>query len=621
MLNALQPNHEHERVGVPPASAQALLAGCSSLPFLSSAEKSEKPGAPAAAGVVQYRVDVEAPRALRPLLAENLDLARFQRAGADQGLNDVELDRIIALAPAQARTLLETEGYFNAEVQVERQPSPDGTPQVVVRVTPGPRSVISEVTVDAIGDLKTRIDAGSPPAVTTLRELREHWPLTVGEPFRQPGWTGAKNATLARLRADGYANADWNDTAARVDARDQTVALRAVADSGPLYHLGPLRVEGLQRYGEAAVRNLSTFGPGTPYREQLLLDYQERLQTTDLFEGAVVEIDPDPANADAAPVTVRVTERKLQDAVAGIGYRSDTGARLTLEHTHRRPFGQDWVAKNKFELGTERKRWEFDVTSHPLPNLYRNFVAGDAERWDGNDEQRTSGRIRAGRLKDEPRIQRRYYAELTHARVSTALGIEKSQAVTGNYDWTWRHLDSLLLPTNGETLALQGAVGYSLSSTADNGPFTRAYGRLFVYRPLANPWNVRLRFEAGQVFAHQRVGIPDILLFQAGGDESVRGYAYRSLGPTTAGVVTSGRVLMTASAEVARPILSRLPELWGAAFVDAGNAAERFSELHPAVGVGVGLHYRSPVGPLRLDLAYGVDVKRFRLHLSAGVTF
>ena len=101
----------------------------------------------------------------------------------------------------------------------------------------------------------------------------------------------------------------------------------------------------------------------------------------------------------------------------------------------------------------------------------------------------------------------------------------------------------------------------------------------------------------------------------------MRGYAYRTLGPIKNGVVTSGRALMTASVEVARPISPRLASVWWAAFVDAGNAAEHFGDLHPAVGYGLGLRWRSPVGPLRIDWAYGVEVRKTRLHLSVGIAF
>ena len=98
-------------------------------------------------------------------------------------------------------------------------------------------------------------------------------------------------------------------------------------------------------------------------------------------------------------------------------------------------------------------------------------------------------------------------------------------------------------------------------------------------------------------------------------------YGYRTLGPTVNGAVVGGRVLATASIEAEHALTARLPALLGALFVDAGNAADRWNEMRPVVGVGAGLHYRSPVGPLRLDLAYGTDERRFRLHLSVGVTF
>ena len=123
------------------------------------------------------------------------------------------------------------------------------------------------------------------------------------------------------------------------------------------------------------------------------------------------------------------------------------------------------------------------------------------------------------------------------------------------------------------------------------------------------------------MFVHSRIAVPDTVLFRAGGDNSVRGYGYRTLGPRVNGVVVGGRVETTASVEVEHALTARLPSLFGALFVDAGNAADQWNDLRPVVGVGAGLHYRSPVGPLRLDVAYGVNEQRWRLHLSVGVTF
>jgi len=148
----------------------------------------------------------------------------------------------------------------------------------------------------------------------------------------------------------------------------------------------------------------------------------------------------------------------------------------------------------------------------------------------------------------------------------------------------------------------------------------RAYARYSWYRPFGD-WFGNARVEAGQVFVHDRIGVPDTVLFRAGGEDSVRGYGYRTLGPSVNGAVVGGRVLLTGSVEMEHPLSNRMPALLGAVFVDAGNAADRWNEMRPVFGYGVGLHYRSPVGPLRLDLAYGQDERRLRIHVSVGIAF
>jgi translocation and assembly module TamA len=597
------------------------LAGCS---WLRGAKKTDEQGASGAAvdeRHARYRLEVQAPLPLRDMLSQHLDLARFRDAPAREGLTSAELDRLVAQAPEQARALLATQGYFNPLVAVDRLP-PDaaGLPLVRVAVQTGPRTTVQGVQLEFQGDLRQRADAGQPDARALLRRLDAEWPLKPGEPFGQEAWTDAKNTTLGRLHAGGYPTAVWSATDAAVSRRDNTAALSATAQSGPLFHFGELRIEGLRRYDERVVRNVAPFSPGTPYTEQRLIDLQERLVRTGLFEGAVAEIDTNPQRAAAAPVTVRVQEQPLQKLTLGLGASTDTGVRGSLEHVHRQPFGLRWTTLNKLELGPQRKALTFDYRSYPKSGFRRNLIAGEVERWRGTDEDRDSLRLRLGRAWEDPRLERQVYAEYDNAIVRKPTD-SRAQSLTANVSVNRRDVDSLLLPTKGRAVLLQGAAGYARSSTAESGPVARAYGRVMVFRPLPNQWHATARVEVGQVFARRSVGVPDTLLFRAGGDESVRGYDYRSLGPKVDGVVTSGRSLFTASAEIARPVSQRLPQLWGAAFVDAGDAAERFSDLHPKVGVGVGVRYRSPVGPLKFDVAYGVDDRKVRVHLSAGMSF
>ena len=133
-----------------------------------------------------------------------------------------------------------------------------------------------------------------------------------------------------------------------------------------------------------------------------------------------------------------------------------------------------------------------------------------------------------------------------------------------------------------------------------------------------------MRAQAGAVLAKDGVSLPSTLLFLTGGDASVRGYSYHSIGASEAnGITTPGRYLAGASVEWQRPILiDGQPSEWeSTVFIDAGAVADKASALKAKVGIGAGVRYRSPVGPLQLDLAYGLDTRNLRLHLSVGFTF
>jgi translocation and assembly module TamA len=292
-------------------------------------------------------------------------------------------------------------------------------------------------------------------------------------------------------------------------------------------------------------------------------------------------------------------------------------------------FGSRWVAHNKFTLGPEQQTWEGELTSHPLDNLYRNLLSGSATRLKDDDQTLLGWNARIGRTQDTPRIERLYFGELTHARVDSAVLTSQADAASVNYHWVYRDVDNVLLPTRGMTTSIQTGLGYGRGTQSvlgdpivdARGPFARLYTRLTWYLPFGNAWYGSARVEAGHVFTRDVASIPDTLLFRAGGDNSVRGYAYRSLAPSIDGVTTGGRSLFTSSLEVARPISPRYPAYWWAVFVDAGNAADTVKELKPAVGYGVGLRWRSPVGPLSLDVAYGEQTRQVRTHLSVGIAF
>jgi len=413
-----------------------------------------------------------------------------------------------------------------------------------------------------------------------------------------------------------------------IDATAGTAALEVVVEPGPLYRLGQIRIEGTNRYDSDAVRRLATFYAGDIYSEKVLLDYQERLVKVGLFEGASVELDA-TGSPDSAPVKVKVTELSRHQATFGVGYSANTGPRVSVEHFDRSVFGQPWIAHSTLTLGPDLKQIGTEIASYPRENMWRDLVGASVERLRSADELRDSWSARVGRSQETTRFDRLYDVEIAHARITSSAFVDSAQAVSTNYHWLRRDLDSVLVPTDGTALSAQVGVGYGKGTetlfgidgeTKKSGPFVRAYTRFTAYKPFGG-WYANARVEAGQVFVTNRIVVPDTILFRAGGDDSVRGYDYRTLGPRVGGAVVGGRVLLTGSVEVEHSITQRVPALLGAVFVDAGNAADRWNELRPFLGYGVGLHYKSPVGPLKLDLAYGQNERRLRIHVSVGVNF
>jgi translocation and assembly module TamA len=192
----------------------------------------------------------------------------------------------------------------------------------------------------------------------------------------------------------------------------------------------------------------------------------------------------------------------------------------------------------------------------------------------------------------------------------------------------WRNVDSVILPTDGYALSGQVGLGYaggpasSYTPDATYGPYARLYGRLTRYWPLPGSFYLQGRVEMGQIVVGTNVAMPDAEQWRAGGEESVRGYAWRSLAPfDRKGNIVGGNSLLTSSVEIAHPFTASLPSVWWAAFVDAGSAASRFNDMKAVVGYGLGVRVRSPVGPLKIDWSWGEAVHRGRLDLSIGVAF
>lgn len=577
--------------------------------------------APAAAQQPQPAFDlvVRAPDNLRELLERNLELRRYREV---TDLDDAELARLIVLAEKDARELLATQGYFAPQVRITREDGP--RPSLVVTVEPGPATKVSAVQIDFEGDIATSADAD---AGVQRAGIRAGWTLAPGQDFTSAGWDAAKSTALRLLLARRYPAGRISYSLADVDAATHQARLGLRLDSGAVFRLGEIRVAGLERYDPVLVPRLARLPAGTIYDQEKIVQAQLRLAGSGYFDSAFIFIDPE-SDPNAAPVQVTVREAPMQRLVLGIGFTTDGGPRASVEHIHNRLPVIGWRAVTKLQAERKNPFAQTEWTAIPDEDAWRWSVLARAERLDDDRLVTHSQRLRAGRFQIGDHIDRNVYLQYERSTVQnprnvvlTPLDTGAGSAISANTIWTGRYFNTLPLPTAGYGVGFE--LGGGLTLAGDRSPFQRTVVRGLMFRPLETG-RLQFRGEAGAVIARSSARIPATQLFRTGGDTTVRGYRFLDIGvPLPGGLVGPGRLLAVGSMEWQRPLQRRgkPSDLESIAFVDAGAVADRVADLRPHVGVGAGVRWKSPVGPVEGALAYGLKAKKFRLHFTAGFSF
>ncbi len=614
--------------------AWLLVACVISAPFSIGAQTTPAATAPEAAAsaatsaepVVAFTVEVQAPKQVQEYLLRHLDLMRYRTLS---DLDDTELERLRIAAERNVRDLLGTLGYFSPEVHVLRA-NVDNTngPSRVVRIAvqTGPSTTVTDVSVGFSGAIVQDTEAAGQRLA-----IERGWTLPVGKPFTQEAWDDAKTQALRQLAARRYPLGRIATSRAEIDPTIDAARLGVTLDSGPLYRLGELNISGLERYDPLLVQRIARLKPGAPYDQNEMLEAQQRLQSSGYFGSVVIEIDPN-GDPQAAPVNVTLREALRNRWQLGVGVSTDSGLRLSAEHTNLQVPLIGWRADSKLLIDGDTRLLSSELLSLPNDDNWRWSLLGELKNEDVASVAVRSQKLRAGRVQRGDRIDRNYYLQYDRAATTGTDLNETAQSISAVYGWTQRAFDRLPYPSSGYGLGMEVGGGLTLGSQRD--PFFRTrmnwLGIWSLDKPLdstttaARAGRIAVRLQAGAVVSKDSATIPSTQLFLAGGDASVRGYSYQSIGSAEAnGVVTPGRYLAVASVEWQRPILvDGQPSPWeSTVFIDVGAVADKPSQFDAKVGIGAGVRYRSPVGPLQLDLAYGVDKKALRLHLSVGFTF
>ncbi|MGA7826238.1 MAG: outer membrane protein assembly factor [Geobacteraceae bacterium] len=512
--------------------------------------------------------------------------------------------------PQNAREALEPFGYYNAQVNTVLKKPAENEYRILVNVTPGKPVTVKEVTIRLRGP-------GAEEAA--LKRIARSFRLRKGDILVQSSYERGKSRLQSKALELGYLDATFTSHQIQVSRSEASARITLEMDTGPQYRFGETIFTGAPQFPDRFLQRYLDYKSGEIFSETKLAQSQINLSSSDRFKGVLLSPEREDAHDNIMPVLAQLSPQPRQRLRPGIGYGTDTGVRGTVRYKD----------VNLFHLGHEinaeikiSQRLQGIAAGYLAPS-YRDARSslGLQVNFQREDTDSYTNRVVS--------VEGTWNRTLLRGQLLTiylkpqweayTVGSQKSTSVLvlPGIRFNQRDFDDLIRPRKGFSYTLEGrgTHQYLGSSTGLFQLITSANTVL----PL--PWRFSLisRVMAGVTFQNEPLKeLPASLRFFAGGDRSVRGYAYQSLGPKDAtGTVIGGKNLLTMSVELDRALFKN----WAlAGFFDAGNAFDSLGNLRLYKGAGVGIRYFTPIGAIKLDLArqIAVDNPSYRVHFSVG---
>lgn len=544
---------------------------------------------------------------LEGLMAESARQAIELRALASRKqASPALIRRLHERAAAEIAKALEAFGHY--QVRVESTLEQQGPTWVAsYRVDPGPPTLVVQLQIDTAG-----VAAENRRVARVVERFRPR----LGEVLYHPTYEDNKTRLFQALLAEGYLEAEIEQARVAVVRASNEADIQLVYQPGPRYALGATRFVGSQVDTHRLTR-LLPYAEGDEYRLSKLLNLQRRLVDTGYFSVVDVAPDVDELADGRVPIEVRLEPTARTEYRAGLFFGTDSGPGLrgSMERRWLNHRGDQGRAELEF---SDKLSYGAVIYTIPLDRPGRPLIQAKAS-W--------SDRITDSSESRQKRLSVSYLGEWRGWKQNLSINLLDGDFEVGGESGSstlaypsWELSRSSLRPAGdpvrGHSLALtlRGAPA-ALGSDTDFLQLL-AQGR-YVRRIGKDGDKLILKADLGATYVDDFNRLPPELRFFAGGDRSLRGFAFQELGPENdAGRVRGGPYLATVSAEYER----RISEPWAVAgFVDAGNAFDS-GQFDPVVSVGGGVRWRGPVGLVRLDLGVGVSESDtpLRLHLIIG---
>ena len=506
----------------------------------------------------------------------------------------------------ETRKALEPFGYYEPVIRSALTQNDDCW-QATLEIDPGEPVVLRNVDI---------LIAGAASTDPAFQDLKRPASLAVGRALRHADYDRFKRNLQIRAADRGYVEAEFSESRLEIWPDDGAADITVHFDSGPRYRVGDINIE--QSFLDPQIVS--------GYLSIRTGDYFDRNDVTrayqDLSDSAYfgrVEVVPEIDNAADGQIPIRISLQRGTriEYTIGVGASTDTGLRFRAGFRNNRlnqkghrligdlgvsPVVQGVALEYRIPLSDPRREW-FSFTG-ALSN----------EETDSFDTEAQRLGMRWTKAMSDTWL-RTLALDVANESFTVGTNVDTSRTIVPSVAFDHKRADRDVFPRHGRRLGVEfRGTDQVLGS---NTSYIQANAWLRFIRSFGTGNRVIARLNAGAIASGDFTQLPPSVRFFAGGDESVRGFAYQSLGPKDAdGNVVGGTNLLVASVEYERHLRGNF---YGAAFVDAGNAFDN-ADFDPEVGTGLGLKWRSPLGPIRIYLGYPLtkDNPGIRLHLRLG---
>ena len=575
------------------------------------------------------------------LMVENIHVALSLNDVIGNRLGESRLEYLLTEAEAQTREALEPFGYYTPAIKVDAQrtgTAEDERVTVVITVDPGEPVRVRRSSIGIEGEGQQD---------RYLKEDLAAFTPKVGDVFDHTTYEASKLKIVRRLADRGYFDADFTQRRVEVTRAEHAADIDLAWVSGIRYDMGATTFH-QDYFRPGLLEQLVYWEEGSYFHQGKLDRLRESLTGLDYFANIDIQANPDKAVDGRVPVDVTLSLAKRTLYTAGLSYGSESGPGIRLGMDRRYVNSRGHKLSTQLDYATKRKilstqyripafKWLdgwfavgaqlSDEQTDYIDLRHVEFFASRSgqitedwtavasihtlrERWAYYDESDIDDE---GNLINQYRYATFTYPQLKADYVNVPVGSNRPDRLAGS-------------------ITLRGGV----EGAGSDANFAQLHIRARWSREFGRNSALIFRGEVGHTYTNALVDMPPSLRFFAGGDGSIRGYAWREVGPRSGDYALGAKNVVTGSAEY--EWYPNGGQFGGAVFVDTGSAFNSFKassgseddvtsfagdddgsfKLH--TGIGIGFRWRSPVGPVRLDLAHGLNDpdSRFQIYLNIG---